>query len=71
MWVEAAVYYADNIDSLKDILNQFDEEEAKVIEESKKLVRSQTLRADLTFIKANLAFLPHYTSPSSRRRACS
>ena len=26
---EAAVYYANNIDSLKDILDQFDEEEAR------------------------------------------
>ncbi len=54
------MYYADDIDSLKDILNQFDDKEVKVIEESKKLVRSQTMKVNLAFFKANLAFLPHH-----------
>ena len=54
------MYYANNIDSVKDILKEFDEEEAKAIEESKKLVTCQSVRADLAFIKTHLAFLPHY-----------
>ncbi len=54
------MYYADNIDCLKDILDQFEEEEAKAIVKSKKLMRSQTMKANRVFIKANLAFLPHH-----------
>ena len=54
------MYYANNFDSHKDILDEFEEEEAKAIKETKKLLKSLNLRAYLAFIKANLSFLPHY-----------
>ncbi len=41
------MYYANNIDAVKDVLDQFDED-ARAIKEAKELVTSQTLKADLS-----------------------
>lgn len=57
-WLEAAIFYADNLPAIKGVVNGFNLEEAKSIEECQKIFIDETSQRDLSFIKAHLSFLP-------------
>ena len=60
-WLQAALFYADHLDDIKAIVAMFNEDDAKSIKEENDLMKKDSLRNDLAFIKCHLAFLPHST----------
>lgn len=57
MWIGAASFYAKNFNSIKQVVNSFDPDEAKSIKEAQQLLEKDSLAADLTLIHSNLGFL--------------
>ena len=56
-WVEAAIYYSENFNLIKDLIEEMDENEAIAIKEAKKNFESNELRANLAFISSNYSDL--------------
>ena len=57
-WIEAAIFYAKNLDQVRAVLERLDSTEAAAIERAKVAVRDTMLSGDLAFLLANLAFIP-------------
>jgi len=58
--VRAAVYYAENLDAVKNVVEQLDPEDSVAIAESQEVLNSATLETELIYISAHLAFLPTF-----------
>ena len=56
-WLNAPIYYAENLHVIKDFINSLDPNESSSIKVAIGLIESQTLQNDLVFIKGNLEFL--------------
>jgi len=56
--MEAALWYAANLETVREVLGQLDEEDDNSIKRSKNLVKSNAIPIHLSFIKSNLSFLP-------------
>lgn len=56
--MEAAIFYADNLLPIKNVVQQFDPAEAKSIAECQDLLTKDSVASELTFIKSHLGFLP-------------
>lgn len=56
-WLEAVNYYARNHDKISRVLDALDNEDAASIKISQDLLRSNTVRAEITFIASNYGFL--------------
>jgi len=56
--MEAALWYAANLETVREVLGQLDEEDDNNIKRSKNLVKSNAIPIHLSFIKSNLSFLP-------------
>ncbi|KAK4886989.1 hypothetical protein RN001_003260 [Aquatica leii] len=54
-WIEAANYYAENFEVIKDVFNQLDPEESQSIKEAQSILRKKGIKEDLIFIRGNLA----------------
>ena len=57
-WLVAAVYYAENLDSLSSVLNGLDADDASSIGIVQQIVGERSLKYGLSFMRAYLAFLP-------------
>ena len=57
-WVDAALYYAQFLESFAGVVNAVDANEATSIRETQKLLQKNTLKANLAFIKAHFERLP-------------
>lgn len=57
-WIEAAIYYAENLHEIRIFLNELDSDESKATKEAKELIKKQSLRNDLAFIKCHFSCLP-------------
>ena len=57
-WIEAAIFYAKNLDQVRTVLERLDSTEATAIERAKVAVRDTMLSGDLAFLLANLTFIP-------------
>ena len=53
----AALFYADNLDEVRLVIDEFDPDSHKAIKEAQQLMKKASLKADLAFIKANIGFL--------------
>ena len=57
-WLNAALYYAKNLDTIKTIVGLFDPEDASSIKISQNLLNDNTIRNNLIYISANFSALP-------------
>ena len=57
-WLVAAVYYAENLDSLSSVLNGLDADDAASVGIVQQIVKERSLKYELSFMRAHLAFLP-------------
>lgn len=53
------MFYANNLDKIKPVIDSFNLEEARSIEEAQEPCDKDSIKADLSFIKAHLSFLPN------------
>lgn len=60
-WLRAAVFYCDNFDSVKAVVDSFDRKSAISIAESQKMFADSRIKTDLAYIKANFASLVQAT----------
>ena len=56
-WLEAAIYYCENFNLIKDLVNDLDIDEADSIKITQNLFKSPELRSNLAFISANFSGL--------------
>ncbi|KAG7176619.1 hypothetical protein Hamer_G015425 [Homarus americanus] len=54
-WIEAALYYADNFETVKCVVESFDPTASVHMKEAPNVLKKDGLREDLIFIRANLA----------------
>lgn len=57
-WVKAALFYADHLEEVKDLVMQLDPEDASSIRNAQQILANPKVASDLVFLKANVAFLP-------------
>lgn len=57
-WVKATLFYAENLEQVREVLMKLDSSEALSIETAQQCVRNVQLQADLVYIASHLAFLP-------------
>ena len=57
-WLNAALYYAKNLNTIKTIVGLFDLEDASSIKISQNLLNVNTIRNNLIYISANFSALP-------------
>lgn len=57
-WIEAAIYYCDNLNIIAEFLNQLDPLEAKCIRKAQVAISHVRIKVDLAYIKANFACIP-------------
>ncbi|RWS20836.1 uncharacterized protein B4U80_05602, partial [Leptotrombidium deliense] len=57
-WLNAAFYYSEHFDSVTNVLNSLDKEEAASIRMSQSLVKKRNIVAQLAFINAQFRFIP-------------
>lgn len=56
-WLEAVVYYADNFENIKSVIDELNKDDASSIEILQNLLKDSTLQNKLSYISANLSFL--------------
>lgn len=52
-WIDAAIYYADNFEVVRSVVNSFDPEESEAISAAQQLMRLSNIKRELAFIKTN------------------
>jgi hypothetical protein len=57
-WLSAVFYYSEHFETIKEILQDLDEEDASSIKITKALLQDDTIRADLVFITSNFSSIP-------------
>ncbi|KAG7156242.1 hypothetical protein Hamer_G005951 [Homarus americanus] len=55
-WIEAALYYADNFETVKCVVESFDPTASVHMKEAQNVLKKDGLQEDLIFMRANLAF---------------
>ena len=58
-WVNAALYYSNYLESFRDVIEDFSEDDAASIRATKKCLEDVDLRNDLAFISAHCSTLPN------------
>ena len=59
-WLDAANYYCENYEIIKNIINKLDENDASSIKKAKDIINNADLKANLAFISSNYSFLSTY-----------
>jgi len=59
-WLDAANYYCENYEVIKNIINKLDENDASSIKKAKDIFNNPNLKANLAFISSNYSFLSTY-----------
>ncbi|KAL4097517.1 hypothetical protein QTP88_022289 [Uroleucon formosanum] len=59
-WLDAANYYCENYEVIKNIINKLDENDASSIKKAKDIFNNPNLKATLAFISSNYSFLSTY-----------
>ena len=57
-WIQAAIFYAQNFDEIKEVVSKLNSDEALSIKRSKETMENESLQCNLAFIACNLSFLP-------------
>lgn len=58
-WLDAAEYYSQNFEKIRDVLSKLDSDTAVSINKAKTLMEDTRLENNLAFISANLIFIVH------------
>lgn len=66
-WLKAALYYAANYQTVKDIVERLDPEEASSIEKAQELVKRPQVFSDLTYISTHFKCLPNSITAIEKR----
>lgn len=56
-WLAAVIYYADNFDSIRSVLEKLDSKDAVAIKKAKEVIVSANIKRHLNLIKFHFAFL--------------
>lgn len=56
-WIEAAIYYCDNFDAVRSVVDSFDPEDAVAIKKAQETFASEEIKTDLAFIKNNFTVI--------------
>ncbi|KAL4097204.1 hypothetical protein QTP88_022015 [Uroleucon formosanum] len=59
-WLDAANYYCENYEVIKNIIKKLDENDASSIKKAKDIFNNPNLKATLAFISSNYSFLSTY-----------
>jgi len=59
-WLDAAKYYCENYEAIKNSINKLDENDASSIKKAKDIFNNPDLKANLAFISSNYSFLSTY-----------
>jgi len=59
-WLDAAKYYCENHEVIKNIINKLDENDVSSIKKAKDIFNNPDLKANLAFISLNYSFLSTY-----------
>lgn len=57
-WLTVEIYYCEYFPIIRNIINQFDKEDAILIAKCQKLLSEGTLQYNLIYIKLNFSILP-------------
>lgn len=57
-WLNAAIYYCENIDQIRSIVKQLNPDDAISIQMAQDVLADKSLDANLIYIKSNFGFLP-------------
>ncbi|VVC36118.1 Ribonuclease H-like domain,Domain of unknown function DUF659, partial [Cinara cedri] len=57
-WISAVLYYSENFQTVKNIIESFDENDALSIKNAQKYFKITQMKGNLTFIHSNFACLP-------------
>lgn len=57
-WISAVLYYSENFQTVKNIIESFDEKDALSIKNAQKYFKIPQMKGNLTFIHSNFACLP-------------
>lgn len=57
-WVSAALFYAENLESVKTVIVSFDPEESEAIRKCQTIIGDPNLKSGIAYTAANLHFLP-------------
>ena len=57
-WISAAIYYCKHFESIKNVVESFDSNDSVAIKKAQDVLKSQTLQANLIYIKSNFECLP-------------
>lgn len=57
-WISASIYYCKHIQSIRNVLNKLNPQDAVSIEKVKTLLNQDQIEANITFIHSNYKFLP-------------
>jgi len=57
-WLNAAFYYCDNLEIIKEIILQLNSEDSIAIKKSQDLIKDPNLKANLIYIKSNFEIIP-------------
>lgn len=57
-WIKAANYYCEHFETIKSIINNFDDDDAVSIKKAKQYLADKSIETQLIFIKSNFGFLP-------------
>jgi hypothetical protein len=56
-WLDAAMYYADNFESFKEVVLDFSESTSQSIKDCQTVLKNQEIKQNLAFLKANYKFV--------------
>ena len=60
-WLRAAIYYCDNFETVKKVVDTFDDDDSEAIRKAKNLFKQTKIKTDLAFIKCNFEALINAT----------
>lgn len=60
-WLKAAIYYCDNFEMVKRVVDTFDDEDSDAIRRAKRLFKDNRIKTDLAFIKCNFTAVVNAT----------
>lgn len=66
-WLEAAIYYADNFEAVKAVVDSFDPEDAECISKAQTSFGMERIRENLIFVKINFTFIPEMINILQKR----
>lgn len=59
-WLNAVLFYGENFDSIKQVVDQFDDSDAAAIMSSKQAFQDESIKRNIAVIRTHFCNIPHY-----------